>query len=144
MMNAEPAGRARFAEYVKLQMQNRKFLDREQERKLLEEGLTRYGLSLDEASGQVRSAAQESEITLEGELGASARQLLKTLADRRSRVTRPDFDRAVSFYRARAAGDLTRTDVEKRVKRLMEELDLQPKPTGRIIRSRRWYRIIEA
>jgi hypothetical protein len=144
MQTADHAGRARFAEYVKLQMQNRRFLDRDQERKLLEDGLTRYGLSLDEATGLVRTAAEDSEVALEGELGVSARQLLKTLADRRNRVARPDFDRAVSFYRARAAGGVTQTDAQRRVKRLMEELDLQPKPTGRIIRSRRWYRVIEA
>jgi len=91
----------------------------------------------------VRSAAQDGEVALEGELGVSARQLLKTLADRRGRVARPDFDRTVAFFRARAGGGVTEVEAKRRVKRLMEELDLQPRPTGRLIRSRRWYRIIE-
>jgi hypothetical protein len=136
--------RHRFAELVKLQLRGRRFLDQDQERRLLEEAITRYGLTLDQASGLLRGAAQEDRIALEGELGASSRELLRTLADRRRRVARDDFRRAVAFYRGRAGGGVTEAEAQKRVKRLMEELDLQPRPTGRIIRSRRWYRAIEA
>ncbi len=144
MTATDPSSRHRYAELVKLQLQGRRFLDREQERKLLEEGLTRYGLTLDQASGLVRGAAQEESIALEGELGQSSRELLRTLADRRNRVARADFDRAVAFYRARAGGGITQAEAQRRVKRLMEESDLQPRPAGRVLRSRRWYRVIEA
>jgi hypothetical protein len=144
MMTTETNGRARFAELVKLQTQGRRFIDSDQERKILEDGVVRYGLSLDEAVGLLRSATDGGSVSLEGEVGVSARQLLKTLADRRNRVARADFDRAVAFYKARAAGGVSNADAQRRVKRLMEELDLQPKATGRIIRSRRWYRMIEA
>ncbi len=144
MTTTEAAGRARFTELVKLQTQGRRFLDRDQERKLLEEGLTRYGLTLDEAQGLLRGAAQEGDIAMEAELGASSRQLLRTLADRRNRVARDDFGRAVAFYRARAGGELTDAEARRRVKRLMEEMDLQPRPSGRILRTRRWYRAIDA
>ena len=144
-MNAtDTPPRQRFGELVKLQLQGRRFLDRDQERRLLEEAITRYGLTLDQASGLLRGAAQEEQIALEGELGTSSRELLRTLADRRQRIAREDFRRAVAFYRARAGGGVTELEAQKRVKRLMEELDLQPRPTGRIIRSRRWYRAIEA
>lgn len=144
MMTTDTAGRTRFTELVKLQTQGKRFLDRDQERKLLEEGLTRYGLTLDEAQGLLRGTMQDGDIALEGELGASSRQLLRTLADRRNRVARDDFGRAVAFYRARAGGELTEAEARRRVKRLMEELDLQPRPSGRILRSRRWYRAIDA
>jgi hypothetical protein len=144
MTATDQAARSRFAELVKLQMQGRRFLDRDQERKLLEEGLTRYGLTLDEASGMLRGAAQEDAIALEGELGAASRELLKTFADRRSRIAQGDFTRAVAFYRARAGGGLTEAEAKRRVKRLMEELDLRPRPAGWLLRSRRWYRAIEA
>ncbi len=144
MTATDPTARSRFAELVKLQMQGRRFLDREQERRLLEDGLTRYGLTLDEASGLLRGAAQEDAIALEGELGAASRELLKTLADRRDRVAQGDFGRAAAFYRARAGGGVTEAEAKRRVKRLMEELDLKPRPAGWLLRSRRWYRAIEA
>ena len=92
----------------------------------------------------MRGAAQEESIALEGELGQSSRELLRTLADRRNRVARAVFDHAVAFYRARAGGGITQAEAQRRVKRLMEESDLQPRPAGRVLRSRRWYRVIEA
>jgi hypothetical protein len=144
MITADLPERARFAEYAKLQMQNRRFLDREEERRLLEDALTRFGLGLDEATGLLRHAAEDGAVALEGELGVSARQLLKTMADRRGRVARADFDRAVAFFRARAGGGVTEAEAKRRMKRLMEEAELQPKPSGRLLRSRRWYRVIEA
>ena len=142
-MMHESAPRGRFAELVRVHMMGRRFLDREQERKLLEEGVSRYGLTLDEASGVLRAAAEGDEIALEAELGRSGSQLLKTVADRRGRVSREDFGKVAAFYRARAGSALTPADAEKRVKRLMEELDLQPKRSGRLLPTRRWYRAIE-
>ncbi len=133
---------ARFGELVRLHTQGRRFLDREEERRLLEEGVTRYRLRLDEARGILRSAAAEEDMSLEHEVNASAAQLLKTLADRRSRVARKDFDKAVAFYRARAGRNLTPVDAQRRVKRLMEESELKPARSGRILRTRRWYRQI--
>lgn len=140
----DPRPRAQFTELVKLHMQGRRFLDREQERRLLEEGVSRYGLTLDEASGIVRAHAEGDEIALEGELGRSGTQLLRTMADGRGRVSRDDFGKVVAFYRARAGSSLTQAEAERRVKRLMEEHDLQPKRSGRLLRTRRWYRAIEA
>lgn len=134
----------RFAELVKLHMQGRRFLDREQERKLLEEGVGRYGLTLEEATGLVRTQAEGGEIALEGDLGRAGGQLLRTMADRQGRISREDFEKVSKFYRMRAGASLSQAEAERRVKRLMEELELQPRPSGKLLRTRRWYRAIEA
>jgi hypothetical protein len=142
MAMTENPDTARFGELVRLHTQGRRFLDREEERRLLEEGVTRYNLRLEEARGMVRAAAAEEDMSLEHEVNASAAQLLKTLADRRSRITRRDFEKAVAFYRARAGRNVTPVDAQRRVKRLMEETELKPARSGRILRTRRWYRQI--
>lgn len=134
----------RFGELVKLHMQGRRFLDREQERKLLEEGVGRYGLTLEEATGLVRTQAEGGEIALEGDLGRAGGQLLRTMADRQGRISREDFEKVSKFYRMRAGASLSQAEAERRVKRLMEELELQPRPSGKLLRTRRWYRAIEA
>lgn len=138
------APRGRFEELVKLHLQGRRFLDREQEMRLLEEAVSRYGLALDEATGMLRAAAEAETIATERELNRSVAQLLKTLADARGRVSREDFAKAVAFYRARAGAGLSQQDAERRVKRLMEENDLAPRRSGRLLATRRWYRAIEA
>ncbi|MBR0649436.1 hypothetical protein GXW78_07160 [Roseomonas terrae] len=140
MMDGTDAGR--FGELVRLHTQGRRFLNQEEERRLLEEGVTRYRLRLEEARGIVRAAAAEADMSLEHEVNASAAQLLKTLADRRQRIARKDFDKAVAFYRARSGRNLTPADAQRRVKRLMEEAELKPARSGRILRTRRWYRQI--
>ena len=142
MAMTENPDTARFGELVRLHTQGRRFLDREEERRLLEEGVARYNLRLEEARGMVRAAAAEEDMSLEHEVNASAAQLLKTLADRRSRITRRDFEKAVAFYRARAGRNVTPVDAQRRVKRLMEETELKPARSGRILRTRRWYRQI--
>jgi hypothetical protein len=136
--------RNRFGELVRLHTNGRRFLDREAERKLMEEGLTRYNLSFDEARGVVRAAVADSDVALEHELAGTSTELLRTLADRRGQVGRDDFEKAVAFYRARAGKRLTVAEARQRVKGLMEEADLQPARAGRLIRTRRWYRQIEA
>lgn len=143
-MSHEGRASTRFAELVKLHMQGRRFLDRDQERRLLEEGVGRYGLTLEEATGVVRAHAEGTEIALEGDLGRSGGQLLRTMADRQGRISREDFGKVASFYRMRAGAALSQAEAERRVKRLMEEMELQPRRSGRLLRTRRWYRAIEA
>lgn len=135
---------AQFAELVKLHMQGRRFLDHEREMKLLEEGVARYNLTLAEAQAAVRGAAQEAGVASQGELDASTMQLLKTLADRQGRVSRADFDKTAAFYRGRAGAAMTEEEARKRVKRLMQENDVQAKRSGLLLRTRRWFRAIEA
>lgn len=144
MMASDTPAQGRFQELVKLHLHGRRFLDRDQETRLLEEGVTRYGLTLEQASGVLRATAEQDEVATERELSRSAAQLLRTLADRRDRVSREDFRKAVAFYRARAGAGVTVAEAERRVKRLMEQDELAPRRAGRLVPTRRWYRAIEA
>jgi hypothetical protein len=142
MTTSDVAARGRFGELVKLHAHGRRYLARDEERRLLEDGVTRYNLTLDEARSALRSAAAEEHLVLEGELDVAGEQLLRTLADPRGRVSRNDFRKAAAFYRARAGHAVTELESQRRLKRIMEEADLKPARSGRIIRTRRWYRQI--
>lgn len=134
----------RFAELVKLHVQGRRFLDHDREMKLLEEGVSRYNLTLAEAQAALRGAAQEAGVASQSELDASTTQLIKTLADRQGRLSRADFDKTAAFYRGRAGSSVTEEEARKRVKRLMQEHDVPAKRSGLLLRTRRWFRAIEA
>jgi hypothetical protein len=142
MMAHEPAQRGRFADLVRIHLDGRRFLDRDQELRLLEEGVTRYGISLDEARATLRTATEQDEVPTERETAAAAGELRKSMADRRGRVARHDFAKVVGFYRARSGGGLTPAEAEKRVKRLMMQAELAPRASGGLLPSRRWYRAI--
>ncbi|MDB5415142.1 MAG: hypothetical protein JWR10_3477 [Rubritepida sp.] len=135
---------AQFAELVKLHLRGRRFLDREKEMKLLEEGVMRYNLTAAEASGALRGSAEEAGVANQAELDGSTLQLLKTLGDRRGRVTRQDFGKVAAFYRGRAGSAMSEDTAMRQVKRLMLENDLEARRAGKLIPTRRWYRMIEA
>lgn len=68
--------------------------------------------------------------------------MLQTSADPKKRITRRDFDQVVAYYKSRTRGALSDEDVRKRVKGLVGDLELKPKRSGLILRTRRWYRSI--
>ena len=132
----------RFKEFLKLHLRRQRFLTQEQESRLLEEAVLRYNLTADEANGVLRAATDDAEVVTEAELLSSTVQLLKAMADRRSRVTREDFDKAADFYRSRTGTTVTPVEARKRVKRVMEEQGLEPRRSGQLLKTRRWYRQI--
>jgi hypothetical protein len=133
----------RFEELVKLHLQQRRYLDRDSEMRLLEEAVMRHDMSLAAATATLRGRTMDAGMTSESELDTSTLALLRTLADRQGRVARADFDKAAGFYRARAGGGMPAEETRSRVKRLMEANDLQPRRAGRLLPTRRWYRAIE-
>lgn len=143
-MRADGRQAAQFADLIRVHLRGQRFLDREKELKLLEEGITRYDLSLAEASAVLRTATEDASVVGQTELDASTLQLLRTMADRRGRVGQPEFDKVAAFYRGRAGAALPAEDARGRVKRIMEEHDIEPRRSGRILRTRRWYRAIES
>ena len=132
-----------FAELVKLHLQGRRFLDREKELKLLEEGVMRYNLTLAEASGTLRGSVEEAGVTSQAELDRSTLQLLRTLGDRRGRISRQDFGKVAAFYRGRAGAELSEAEAQSEVKRVMQQNDIEARRSGRILPTRRWFRAIE-
>ena len=133
---------SRFKEFLKLHLRRQRFLTQEQEARLLEEAVLRYNLTADEANGALRAAADDANIVTEAELLSSSVQLLKAMADKKNRVSREDFENAADFYRSRTGTTITPIDARKRVKRVMEEQGLEPRRSGQLLKTRRWYRQI--
>jgi hypothetical protein len=132
----------KFADLVRLHAYDRKFITREQEMKILEEGVMRYGLPLAEARGTLMSIAEEEHAVFERDVEKSVRDMMATFAGRRGKIARAHFAHAVSFYRASAGSALSDADISKRVKAIMVDNNWQPRGSGMVLRTRRWYRRI--
>jgi hypothetical protein len=135
---ADTADPERYAELAELRMLNKEFLSADEEVALLEEGMRTYGLSLAQARGIVAKAAEDSEVALARELEKGVEQWVKTAAGRGKRLGRRQFDQMVATYETGASGELSKDEIKKRVKCLMERNDVEPKRAG-LLRSRRWY-----
>ncbi len=133
----------RFADLVKLSGLQSKFIDRAQEQRLLEEGVTRYGLPLDEARGILRGVAEDLGYTFETETSRRIQQVLARHAGRRGSVSRAQFNSTAQVLRDFSANTITEAEARRQLKRVMADNGWRPKRAG-LFWSRRWYRSIEA
>jgi hypothetical protein len=128
----------RFAEVVELRVMGKDFLGADEEIALLEVGVRTYGLPLAQARGIVSKVADDNDVALARELEKGVEQWVKTAAGRNKRLGRRQFDEMVATYETGAHGEMSKDEIKKRVKALMDRNEVEPKRAG-LLRSRRWY-----
>ena len=132
----------RYADLVKLNGLGRRFIDRTQERHLLEEGVTRFNLTLDEARGVLRSVAEDNGYVFEGECGRRIQQVLSRHAGRSGMISRRQFRRTAEVLRDFSDNAIGEAEARRQIKRIMIENGWRPRRAG-LLRTRRWYRLVE-
>jgi len=136
--NNPNATRDQYGDLVRLQVSGRRLITEDRENALLQDGVMRFGLSLEEARGRVRSAAEDRRVVLQRDIDESAGFLLRDSADRKGRLKRKDFNRVARFYKLRAEGMLTEPEVRQRVKSIMQQQNFTPRKAG-LLWTRRWF-----
>lgn len=132
----------RFADLVKLNGIGARFIDRARERHLLEEGVTKFGLTLDEARGVLRSVAEDNSYVFESESGRRIQQLMSRHAGKNGLISKGQFRRATQILRDFSENTINEAEARRQLKRIMIENGWRPRRAG-LLRSRRWYRQIE-
>ncbi len=133
----------RYADLVKLNGLQTKLIDRPQERRLLEEGITRFNLTLDEARGILRSIAEDNDYTFESETGKRIKQVMARSAGRRGLISRAQFMNTSQILRDFSDNTITEAEARRQLKRIMLDNGWRPRRAG-LLRTRRWFRQIEA
>lgn len=143
-MVSDPEARRRFADMIRIEGMNGGFIRAEDERRLLQEGMTRFNLSLDEANGAMLATVNDQKLVLQRAADEGTREFLNVQANRnrQRRLSRADFRQAVEMYRAKARQRISEDEAKRRVKALMREEGISAKRHGWIIRSRRWFNSI--
>jgi len=132
----------RFADLVKLQGVGSRFIDREQARRLLEEGVTKFGLTLDEARGVLRSVAEDNGYVFESEAGRRVEQVMSRHAGKRGLISRRQFRATAQVLRDFSDNAITEPEARRRIKQLMVDNGWRPRRAG-LLRTRRWYRQVQ-
>mgnify|MGYP001628061771 CR=1 FL=1 len=143
-MVSDPEARRRFADMVRIEGMNGGFIRSEDERRLLQDGMSRFNLSLDEANGAMLATVNDQKLVLQRVADEGTREFLNVQANRtrQRRLSRQDFRQAVEMYRAKARQKISEEEAKRRVKALMLEEGISAKRHGWIIRSRRWFNSI--
>jgi hypothetical protein len=132
----------RFADLVKLNGVGSRYIDRERERRLLEEAVTRLGLSLEEARGVLRSVGEDSGYVFESEARRRIEQMLNRQAGRRGLISRTQFRSTAQLFRDFSDNTIGEPEARRQLKRIMIENGWRPRRAG-LLRTRRWYRQVE-
>lgn len=129
---------------IRIEGMNGGFIRAEDERRLLQEGMTRFNLSLDEANGAMLATVNDQKMVLQRAADEGTREFLNVQANRNRQrcLSRADFRQAVEMYRAKARQRISEDEAKRRVKSLMREEGISAKRHGWIIRSRRWFNSI--
>lgn len=135
--------RRRYRGFVCMAAQDRKFLSRSEEKRLLEEGVTEFDLEAEEARGILLSVMDEREFLLERDLDRRIAAVLKYEAGKNRRIDRKRFKRITKLYVELSNGAVTDSQARHNVKRVMEEEDIRPARSGPLA-SRRWFRRVDA
>lgn len=133
------AGLRRFGDLVKLSGLGDRFIDRAQERRLLEEGVTRFDLTLDEARGVLRSVAEDQKYVFESDAGRRIEQVMSRQAGKKGRISRRQFRQTVQMLRDFSDNTISEVEARRQLKLIMLDNGWQPRRAG-LFRTRRWFR----
>lgn len=132
----------RFAEYVKIQALGDRFIDRATERKILEDGVMRFDIGLDEGRQIMLGVASDAGYGFESEADERIRDILDGFAKDR-RINKREFTDATTFYRKFCNNGVNEEEARKRVKRAMIRDGLRPRGRLLVPFSKRWYSRID-
>lgn len=136
MANQEGAG-DRFMGYVELAGMDRPFVSKAEERRLLEQGISQFGLDPSAARGILLYAAQQQNIRLEREVDSRILPILDRYGGKRKKIGKKKFAEASALYNELSGGVLSEEESRRYVKQVMEQNKFRPKRNWMV--SRRWY-----
>jgi hypothetical protein len=140
-MAAAQIEKKNFTDYVRVHAINGEVITREDEAKILKEGITQFGLDLNEARGTLLAVAAEHDIVLVSTVEQQVATLLEHVAHK-GRISRKQFKDAVAIYKRLTRGRISERDIAKRVKQLIEDRGWRPRRSRWLIGGRRWFRKI--
>jgi hypothetical protein len=130
-----------FADFVRIHAINGNLITREDEMQVLKEGITRYRMDLEEATGIMLSVAAEHDIALTSHAEHHVEVMLEQVV-KRGKIGQKEFADVVAIYAKLTNGSLALPDVQKRVKQMVQEHGWNGRRTRRIFGSRKWFRRI--
>ncbi len=137
-MASDEDAKRRFAGYVKLFAQEDRFISRDEERRILEEGVTRFNLEMEEARGIMHGVAEDNDFAIERDVDRRMHAVLERFAGKRGVIDRKRFEDATAIYSRLTHGAITGEDARQRVKAIVEEHGWKVRRAGPL-GTKRWY-----
>ncbi|MEN8217350.1 MAG: hypothetical protein ABFS56_13475 [Pseudomonadota bacterium] len=125
-----------FIDYIMLQVFDDQYIDRQEEKKILEEGI-RKGLGIEEGLAIIRQVALEKGFALERDAEDRAKEMLDTFAHNDGKVDKREFEDALAIFKSHSKGKLPEPEMKRRLKMMMAENGWKAKEGGFF--GSKWY-----
>jgi hypothetical protein len=130
----------KFIDYIKLQVYEDGYIDRKEERKLLEHAIE-LGIGIDEGLSIIRELAQQRGYVIERDVEDRAKEVLERFASSGGVVDKKEFNDAVGIFMSACKHKVSEKDSRKRLKKMMLENGWKAKEGGLFGTS--WFTEIE-
>jgi len=128
-----------FVDYIMLQVFDDQYLDRIEEKKILEEGI-RNGLSIEEGLSIIRQVALDKGIALERDAEDRAKEMLARFSANDGKVDKKEFEDALALFKTATKGKWPEPELKRRLKQMMEHNGWKAKEGG--LFGSKWYSAI--
>jgi Ca2+-binding EF-hand superfamily protein len=138
-MAASEETKKHFVDYIMLQVFDDQYIDRQEEKKILEEGIKK-GFSVEEGLAIIRQVAQDKGLALERNAEERAKEMLETFATNDGKVDKKEFENALGILKKHSKGKIPEPEMKRRLKKMMEDNGWQAKEGG--LFGSKWYSAI--
>ncbi|OQW94949.1 MAG: hypothetical protein BWK79_04125 [Beggiatoa sp. IS2] len=128
-MSVPEQQRKQFLDYVLLQVFDDQYLDRKEEKRILEEGL-KQGIGLEDGLALIRSAATKKGFVIERDIEDRAKELLSQFARNDGQIDKKEFQDAVGMFQNACKGRIPPPEIQKRLKKMILDNGWKAKEGG--------------
>lgn len=127
-MSASQATIQQFIEFIKLKVFDDGYIDRQEEKAILEEGVKR-GIGVESGIAVIRQVAIDHGYVVERMVDERAKEILQRFATD-GQVDKKEFEDAVALYKSDCKGKVKDDDIRKRLKQIMIDNGWKAKEGG--------------
>ncbi len=127
-MSMSDEAKRQLGEFVKLQVYDDKYIDRKEEKKILEEAMKR-NISIDDALAVMRSIASAHDYVVERDVETRCKEMLEQFAGD-GKVDKKEFEDAVGMYKKGSRGRVPESEIRRRLKNVMIDQGWKAKEGG--------------
>jgi hypothetical protein len=117
-MSVSETIRKQFVEYIMLQVFDDQYIDRQEEKKILEEGIKK-GIGVDEGLAIIRQVASDKNLVVERDVEDRALEVLEQFAVNDGVIDKKEFEKTVTLFKSASHGKVSEAKIKKRLKEMI-------------------------
>jgi hypothetical protein len=128
-MAISEAVKNQFVEYIMLQVFDDQYIDRQEEKNILAEGIKK-GISVDDGLAIIRQVALEKNLVVERDVEERITEILQQFALNDGVIDKKEFEDALALFKSSCKGKVPEPELKKRLKRIILAKGWQVKEGG--------------